>query len=99
MSHLVPAAATLVSQVVTLRPETTWETAGEPDGYQRIRSIEFDPDTSTWLRPILEAISDPRVAEFTLDNQMVVTFVGDVRADLRDPYPLTAVANVLYEDG
>jgi hypothetical protein len=97
VSHLVHAAAVLVSQVGTLRPEATWETSGEPDGYQRIRSIEFDPDTSAWLRPILEAISDPRIDEFTLDNQMIVTFVGDVRADLRDPYPLTLVAKVLYD--
>jgi hypothetical protein len=98
MNHLVPAAEALVHAVQVIRPDATWQMVGVPDGYQRRRSIQFDTDTSSWLRPILHAILDPRVAEVSHDEQMTVTFVGDVRADRRDPYPLGIVAKVLYDD-
>lgn len=98
MNHLVPAAEELVRGVQRLRPDATWQIVGTPDGYRRRRSIQFDTDTSSWLRPILHAILDQRVAEVSLDEQMTVTFVGDVRADRRDAYPLAIVAKVLYDD-
>jgi hypothetical protein len=73
----------------------TWE-PGELDGYQMVRAIRFDTDTSNWLRPILAAIDDPRIATCTADEQMTVEFIGNTRADWRDPYPLGIVAKVLY---
>jgi hypothetical protein len=98
MNNLVPAAAKLIDQVQGLRPDAAWLVVGDPDGYHRMRSVEFDTATSAWLRPILEAIRDPRVAAVSDDEQMCVTFVGDVRADRRDPYPLIPVARVLYQN-
>lgn len=97
MTRLAPAAQQLVEQVRDQHPAMSWKVVGEPDGYRVYRQVRFDTETSSWLRPILDAIRDVRITDCSPDEQMVVTFVGDTRADWRDPYPLAIVAKVLYE--
>jgi hypothetical protein len=82
MAHLVRAGSTLIRQVDEHRTKVT-ATPGDIDGINRYRSIEFDAKTSKWLKPILEACDDPRIA--SLDDgeksHLVVRFVGTVKAD------------------
>lgn len=98
MTRLVPAAEELVAQVRILRPRSTW-TYGTPDGYDRIRTVQFDRRTSKWLRPIMEVVDDPRIYHLGDDDgRLIVTWVPDVRADNRRPYPLAEVERVLDGD-
>lgn len=99
MPSLVPAAQQLIQQVQNINPKAAVKSVGEQDGFGRLRSIQFDARTSRWLVPALEAIDDPRIASVSTDTRRaVVTFVGDTRADHRDPYPLDVVLRVLQDD-
>ncbi len=98
MGHLVLAAQTLIHQVDERRDRVSWTGSREADGLNRIRSIEFDAKTSKWLRPILEACADPRIARLdTNDKKLTVTFVSTVKADDRTPFPLDEADSVLNE--
>lgn len=98
MSRIIPAAVQLITQVNILNPKSTAKAVDGEDGYGRHRSIEFDARTSKWLVPALEAIQDERIASVDYEGKgkAVVHFVGDTRADHRDPvYPLNEVLTVL----
>jgi hypothetical protein len=73
---------------------------GEPDGYGFVRRITFDPRTSKWLVPILDAVNDPRIRQviYTGSGRAEVRFVGDTRADYKDPFGLAAVDKVLNSE-
>jgi len=95
-ARLVPAAEELLAQVKVLKPRATW-LVGEPDGFNRVRSLRFDRKTSKWLDPLLQAASDTRVhSTGDDDGRLWVNFVPDARADLRTPFPLAQAAAVLY---
>lgn len=98
MPRLVPAAQQLIEQVTALRKSAKASPAAEPDGIGRIRVIEFDARTSTWLAPVLEAVRDDRIAALEFHGKrLAVHFVSTTRADHRDPYPLAEVKAVLDE--
>lgn len=96
MAHLVRAGITLVEQVDQRRSKVT-HTTGDLDGISRFRSLEFDAKTSKWLKPILEACADPRIA--SLDDgekgHLIVRFVGTVKADDPTPFALDEADKVL----
>lgn len=98
MTSLVNAARQLVEQVQALNPKAA-VSAGAPDGYGRLRSVEFDARTSKWLVPALNAVADPRVSRIDYEDKgrAVVHFVGDTRADTREPYALEVALRVLKE--
>lgn len=101
MSRLVPAAAQLLSQVQAMRPDAEAE-QGDPDGFNRVRSITFDKTTSKWLEPIMRAVTDPRIHHTSYtgpkkDLRLTVTFVPDVRADRTQPFPIEEADAVLNE--
>lgn len=99
MAHLVRAGITLIEQVDQRRSKAT-HTTGDPDGINRFRSIEFDAKTSKWLKPILEACADPRIA--SLDDgdksHLIVRFVGTIHADDPRPFALDEADRVLNPD-
>jgi hypothetical protein len=99
MPHLVRAGQTLLRQVGEHRPSAKYST-GDEDGIARLRSIEFDAKTAKWLKPILEACDDPRIA--SLDDgekgRLIVRFVGTVKADNPAPFALDEADKVLNED-
>lgn len=71
--------------------------AGDPDGLGVYRSVIFDKTASKRLLAAREAVeSDERVESFEVDKgQVTVTFVGSSPlADSRDPFDLTATAEV-----
>jgi len=90
-----PAARRLIAQVTEHKPDAEVTDAGEPDGYGVTRSITFDAKTSKWLRPILEACDDHRIADITGKTKATVTFVGDSRADFGQPFDIDAADSVL----
>jgi len=97
------AAQQLIQQVQEYEGEVEYEVTDEPDGFGRNREITFDPKTSQWLAPVLKAIDDPRIANMVQHTKakkkrLVVTFVGDARADQRAPFPLDEVIDVMDED-
>jgi hypothetical protein len=98
---LPSAGSQLIRQVRAHSEDATYQPVGDPDGFGRHRSVEFDKDTSKWLKPIMEVIAegDDRVAEVgTKSGKLRVTFVGDIRADSRRPYEIQAVEEVLNGD-
>jgi hypothetical protein len=96
MSRIPWAAETLVEEVEDIRPEAVVENTGEPDGFDVIREITFDPETSRWLEPLLATGDDPRIASaVTSKDSLVVTFISDPMADDRTPFYLEAVSAVL----
>lgn len=93
MRNRIPyAAKVLTQQVAEQRKKATFEPVDEPDGLGVHRTIKFDKTTSKWLAPLLESISDPRIAsaEITEAGYLHVTFVGSKYADDREPFPLYA---------
>jgi len=73
---------------------------GNADGYGFIRDITFDARTSNWLVPILEAIEDPRIRYIAQPHgkgRATIRFVGDTRADFKNPFGIDAVDHVLND--
>lgn len=100
MSRIPPAARLLISEVRDYNDDATAEPDGEPDGLGLHRAIAFDHRTSGWLTPVMELIAedDERIAEVHTNNDcLIVTFVGDVRADFTQPYGIATVADVFAE--
>lgn len=99
MPHLVRAGQTLLRQVGERRSGAKFS-AGDVDGIDRYRSVEFDPKTSKWLKPILEACDDPRIKELDEGEKgrLVVRFVDTVRADEPYEFALDEADKVLNED-
>lgn len=97
MSSLTPAAQQLVQQVQAISGHAKVSPTGGVDGFGRIRSVEFDPRTSKWLVPALDAVNDERIRSVTYQGKgrAVVAFVGDTRADRRDPFPIEDALRVL----
>lgn len=97
MPSLVPAAQQLIQQVQNLNPKATVKAVGEPDGFGRLRSVEFDARTSKWLADVLAAVNDNRIAAVNYQGKgrAIVTFVGDTRADVRTEYPFRDALRVL----
>lgn len=98
MPHLVLAAKTLLRQVEEAKPKMKVD-YGEPDGLNRIRSLEFDTRTSKWLAPILEACADSRIAALPMSdkNRLTVRFVPTVHADDTTPFQIAEADSVLNE--
>jgi len=96
MAHLVRAGITLARQVDERRSKVT-VTHGDLDGINRYRSLDFDAKTSKWLKPILEAVDDPRIAslEDGEKGHLIVHFVGTVKADDPSPFALDEADGVL----
>lgn len=96
MTDLVHAARTLESEVAALRSSAKMKVAGEPDGFDRNRSVTFDAATTKWLTPILDALGDDRVASVEeVGKQVRITFVPDARADRSHAFGLAEVDEVL----
>jgi hypothetical protein len=100
MSINTPAADQLIDEVKAIDEKATAEPADEPDGFDRIRAIEFDAKTSKWLAEALDAIEDARIDGVDYDGKgkAVVQFVADTRADDREPFSLAEVKAVLDGD-
>lgn len=95
--RLVPAAEQLLAQLDGRRYRVR---RGEADGIGRIRTLTFDPHTSRWLSPVLDAIGDERIKSITpaaKGRGCVIEFVADSRADFRTPYPLDEVSSILND--
>lgn len=93
------AAETLAQQVTELRKSAKVEIADDPDGIDVHRAVKFDKATSKWLEPRLDAINDPRIASLDVSKEVLtVTFVPDMSADTRDPFPLDEADALLSED-
>lgn len=93
MAGTIPAMRQLLEQVAARNPDVDYELS-DVDGFDRYRSVTFDEATAEWLIPALRVIEDPRIAD-TVDRK--VTFVGDVRADFAQPFPIEDVADILSE--
>lgn len=100
MPTLTNSAQQLLRQVTVLNPKVGARVAGPQDGYGRLRSLEFDARTSKWLVPALEAVNDERIdnIEYSGKGRAVVHFVGDTRADSREPFPIEVALRVLRGD-
>lgn len=100
MSRLAPAAIQLIEDVTALNQgrKMSASPVDRPDGLGIHRSIEFDAATSKWLVPVLDVIEDERIKRivYTGKRRATITFVGDTRADHRDPFPLLRVHRILY---
>jgi hypothetical protein len=98
MPHLVRAGKTLLRQVGESREAAKYST-GDLDGINRLRSIEFDAKTSRWLRPILEACNDPRIASLDTgkQNRMIVRFVTTIAADNPAPFAIDEADQILND--
>lgn len=98
MSRLPPAARQLIEQVSDTKSRA--KPVGDPDGFGVTRSVEFDAATSKRIVPILELAHDPRISniDYAGKGRATITFVGDHRADFRDPYPIEAVEAVLTSE-
>lgn len=99
MYYRIPHAATqLIEQVTAERKSAKYEREGEPDGLEVIRTISFDKGTSTWLKPILEAVEDERIQEMhLLKDRLHVTFTAGPEADSREEFPLADADEVLSQ--
>lgn len=95
MTDYPPAARRLIAQVVEHKPDAEVTPSGDADGYGVTRAVTFDAKTSKWLRPILEACDDERIAEVNGKTKATVTFVGDVRADNGHPFEIDEADGVL----
>lgn len=96
MAHLVRAGQTLLRQVDERRDNVT-ATPGDEDGISRYRSLDFDVKTSKWLRPVLEAVADPRIKELGdgKKGHLVVRFVDTIAADDPSEFALDEADGVL----
>lgn len=101
MPRLPYAAKTLIAQVQERKPRTTYETVGEPDGFNVHRAIKFSKAASEWLAPIMEQISDRRVhsVNLTKDGYLHVVFTSRSYADDREAFPLDDAELVVTEAG
>jgi hypothetical protein len=99
MTRIPPAARQLIDQASEGGRKVTAKPVGDPDGFGVTRSVEFDASTSKRLVPILEMANDRRISTIDYEGKgrATITFVGDQRADFRDPYPIEAVEAVLNE--
>ena len=101
MTRIPPAARQLITEVLAYEPHASAEPTGDPDGYGVHRTIEFDPTTSEWLRPVMDVIldADERIESVHGRKHLKVTFVGDVRADHTDePFEVADVAAIFAEE-
>lgn len=96
MPHLVRAGTTLIRQVGGYRSKAQYA-PGDRDGINRFRSVEFDAKTAKWLKPVLEACADPRIA--SLDDsekgRLIVRFVDTIKADDPSPFQLDEADAIL----
>jgi hypothetical protein len=99
MSILVPAAQQLIDEVTSVDENAAAKPYGDPDGFDRSRSIGFNAKTAKWLAPVLDAIDDDRVKDVDeRKDGLVVTFVDDTRADVADSFGVSEVKAVLDGD-
>jgi hypothetical protein len=98
MPRLIPAAQQMMSEIADTGREFK-TVPGDPDGYGFIRRVTFDAKTSKWLVPLLEAVEDPRIRQVLYNGKgrAEIWFVGDTRADFKDPFGLAAVDKVLND--
>jgi hypothetical protein len=96
MARLPYAAKQLIKQASEAKPATKAKPVDEPDGLGVHRTVSFNKATSTWLKPLLEEIDDPRIASLEVDKGglLEVTFVTTIAADDRTPFPLEAAEQV-----
>lgn len=98
MSRIPYAAQTLIDQVTERRKSAKVTIEQDPDGFDVNRVIKFDKATSAWLRPILEAVADPRIVGLgTVKDQLTVIFSARTNADERDEFALDEADAVLSE--
>lgn len=95
------AARALRDQLGQRYKKVEMKATGEPDGFGVHRTVEFDKTSSRLLKKVLPHLDDPRIADFSVSKAGIaeVTFVGTVRADNRDPYPLDAAETVADAGG
>ena len=96
--RLVPAASTLITEVMAYDPDVHAEAVGDPDGYGRHRSVRFT--RCEWMADAMEILTESgedRIDSFVKENQAstLVTFVGDVRADQADTFEIRTIASIL----
>lgn len=99
-ARIPPAARRLVDQVTAeMDTDPGWWVEDDADGFGRHRSVVFDKDTATWLLPVLEANKDKRIESFGLNGEdnLVVTFVADVRADRTQDFVISEARAILAE--
>lgn len=98
MTEYPPAARRLIEQVRNHDPDAGLTPNGEVDGYGVTRSLTFDAKTTKWLKPILYAIADPRIAEVSEKGRKItVTFVSTADADHGHPFEIEAAEQALAE--
>jgi hypothetical protein len=98
-TRLVPAAAQLIAEIGDTGRRYK-VSSGDPDGLGFIREVTFDPRTSKWLIPILDACDDERImySEYNNKGRATIVFVRDTRADFKHPFGIAAVDKVLSDD-
>lgn len=97
MPRLPYAAKRLIQQATDAKPATKAKPVDDPDGLGVHRTIQFNKATSTWLKPLLEEMDDPRIASLEVDKGglLEVTFVATTFADDRTPFALEAAEIVV----
>ncbi len=76
-----------------------WGTAGEPDGFNVVRTLTFSGPAAAFLIRVMPNLNDPRISDYESvtdgdDSQIAIHFVGTRVADGVDPYPLDAASVV-----
>jgi osmotically-inducible protein OsmY len=100
MSRIPHAATSLIAEVQAKRKSAKYETVGDPDGLDTVRTIAFDKATTKALEDALTASLevDERVAELhTKDGKLHVTFVPGIAADYTQPFNIGEADDVLSE--
>lgn len=98
MNRIPPAAKQLAAEVAACDSEVNVIASGEADGYGVHRSLTFTQ--APWLGDALEAVDDERILSYVRENAhtVLVTFVGDTRADATFDFDIDAVYEVLAGD-
>lgn len=90
------AARALRDQLGQRYKKVEMKATGESDGFGVHRSVEFDKTSSRLLKKVLPHLGDPRIADHSVSKSGIaeVTFVGSIKADSREPFPLDAAETV-----
>jgi hypothetical protein len=97
MTRAAPALKTLIRQVAE-RDEDAAIELRDVDGFGRARTALFGDVTSEWLGPIIQHLTDKRIASWGFDEAVLyVTVVSGRPADDPSDFPLGRVEKVLEE--